>query len=213
MPLNGTLSYAAGRTSPCHGGINAAISIACTMEPTVGTLSATSPKHVARFTTAPTVHTSYGTRGLCPIPIKPKPKKGDLPMKKNMQGFTLIELMIVVAIIAILAAIALPAYQDYVRKSQVTTGLADITPGKTNFEVLVNEGSTFSTPASIGLQTTTSRCSAIGITGTDTGNIDCTLIGGTGVQGGHIIWTRQASGNWDCSTTGVTAKYIPTTCQ
>ncbi len=45
-------------------------------------------------------------------------------MKKNMQGFTLIELMIVVAIIAILAAIALPAYQDYVARAQATEALS-----------------------------------------------------------------------------------------
>ena len=132
---------------------------------------------------------------------------------KKQQGFTLIELMIVVAIIAILAAIALPAYQNYVRKSQVTAGLSDITPGKTNFEVLVNEGSTFSTAAAIGLQGATSRCSAISVTGGDTGNISCTLIGGAGVgdSSQYIRWTRAASGTWSCSTTA-DAKYRPSTC-
>ncbi|MDR6675226.1 pilin [Xanthomonas sp. 1678] len=130
---------------------------------------------------------------------------------KKQQGFTLIELMIVVAIIAILAAIALPAYQNYVRKSQVTAALSDITPGKTQFEVLTNEGKTSFNATDIGLTTTTTRCSNIAVTPGDAGNITCTMLGGAGVGTQTIAWTRTASGNWKCSTTADT-KYRPSTC-
>ena len=72
-------------------------------------------------------------------------------MKNVQKGFTLIELMIVVAIIAILAAIALPAYQDYVAKSQVAGALAEITPGKVQAETLIADAKAATLPAELGL--------------------------------------------------------------
>ena len=53
-------------------------------------------------------------------------------MKRVQQGFTLIELMIVVAIVGILAAIALPAYQDYIVRSKMSEGVAAIASCKTS---------------------------------------------------------------------------------
>ncbi|WP_442682275.1 pilin [Stenotrophomonas sp. JC08] len=133
---------------------------------------------------------------------------------KKQQGFTLIELMIVVAIIAILAAIALPAYQDYVAKSQTAAGLAEITGGKTAAELLLNEGKDFALPADIGLKTST-RCTALATTGTaSTGasSLACTLAGNSQVLGKTITLTRAtADGAWTCATT-VLAKFAPTGC-
>src|SRR5690554_7903811 len=86
-----------------------------------------------------------------------------IQMNKGQKGFTLIELMIVVAIIGILAAIAIPAYQDYVSKSKATAALADIAAGKTNYELLYTEkGATeISGPGSIGLNASTGNCKDI----------------------------------------------------
>jgi type IV pilus assembly protein PilA len=128
-------------------------------------------------------------------------------IQKSQQGFTLIELMIVVAIICILASVALPAYQDYVAKSQVAAGLAEITPGKIMTETLINEGTQVADVAAIGLAAGTSNCSLIAASSAlDVATIECTLNGSTSIKGRSIKWSRTGAGVWSCST-DVDAKY------
>ncbi|MBY4596588.1 pilin [bacterium BD-1] len=135
-------------------------------------------------------------------------------MKKIQKGFTLIELMIVVAIIAILAAIALPAYQDYIARSQVTSGLADIRGGVTAFEEILNKGtpSTY-TLANIGLNQTTARCAPIAMDDGGDGYIQCTVTGNPKVKGKVVKLQRSsATGKWTCTISGLDAKYLPDGC-
>lgn len=132
------------------------------------------------------------------------------PRQRHAQhGFTLIELMIVVAIIGILASIAIPQYQIYVGKAKWSTAHTEISHVKTGVEVNLNDGMV-PTLTSIGLQASTLNC-ANSLTGTLTTNtsIVCAIVGGPAeVSDKTITLTRDVgTGMWSCSTQ-VPQKYV-----
>ncbi len=122
--------------------------------------------------------------------------------------------MIVVAIISILAAIAIPAYQDYAIRSQLTAGLADITGGRSTFEsqVIANSSTTFDIN-DLGLHTPTPRCDITMDPSHSAGFLRCQLRGNPRIAGKTIELNRNSSGIWSCKVSaGIDAKYKPEGC-
>lgn len=145
-------------------------------------------------------------------------------MKKTQQGFTLIELMIVVAIIAILAAIALPAYNDYITRAQVSEAvslagglkapLAEYGANTNSWPTLVAPTAT-ATATQIPATLTGKYASITDkITGTyPSGTVTATMTSGRAKDKTILFVTTDGGATWTCNTGTVESKYRPQACR
>jgi len=154
-------------------------------------------------------------------------KSNALSKKQLQQGFTLIELMIVVAIIGILAAIAIPAYQDYTIRAQVSEGLSLMDGAKTAVaEYYTNRGMFPGSNASAGLSNTITGNYVSGVvvnqSGTSGGKIEATFSStppqkaNAAINGKTLDLGAASNGgsiSWTCISTTIPQKYLPSSCK
>ncbi len=145
-----------------------------------------------------------------------------MSLPSRSQGFTLIELMVVVAVVGILAAMAIPLYQSYVIKSQVTSAYMEMGALKSQFEVVQYDGAapslTQADKGFIGQTADGGSYCTLAITppdGAGDSTIVCTIKNSNlSLVGRTLTLTRSAAGAWDCTADAAIAEqYRPGTCR
>lgn len=140
-------------------------------------------------------------------------------MLGNHKGFTLIELMIVVAIIGVLAAIALPLYNEYVIRSQVVAAYAELSKARPKYEVIMTNGARAAdfNIANLDIPVSSEFCNFVvhaPVSGVSLPALECQLHNVANVLNGESVFlNRQATGDWACTTSaGINDKYKPNSC-
>lgn len=134
------------------------------------------------------------------------------------KGFTLIELMIVVAIIGIISAIAIPTYNLFILKSRVKTAMYEISAAKPAYEIIVTQGSPSSlTPTDLNIKEETSLCTvSVAVPDFNTPEtkvLGCVLKNNASLDANAEIYlTRTPLGKYSCKTIGIPTFLIPKEC-